>query len=230
MEMKSKVLIVDDDQAVLDILEKTVIAADMLADTSLSAEEALGKLQKETYDVILMDINMPGIDGFQAILKVRELGITTPIMIVRGRKEDADTLYGLDIGADDYITKPFNPVTIGAKIKALIRLSRSRSGNNANTVIQSGPFSFDTSSLRFYKNGEEILLTSKESAMMKLLLDNPKRIFTKDMLYEMVWGDILTDENAVMVYINRLRQKVEDDPAEPRYIQTVRGLGYKFVV
>ena len=153
----------------------------------------------------------------------------TPIIIVSGRKEDYDTLYGLDIGADDYVTKPFNPIVLGAKVKALIRRSKgSLHGTEAGTVA--GPFQYNTTTLRFYKNDKEVVLSSKENAIIKLFMDNVNRIFPKEMIYSMVWGEAIVDENAVMVYINRLRQKIEDDPASPRYIQTVRGLGYRFVV
>ena len=148
-------------------------------------------------------------------------------MIVSSRKEDYDTLYGLDIGADDYITKPFNPVVLAAKVKALIRRSRGGMGGN---VITAGPFRYHTSTLRFYKNNQEIILTSRENAMMKLFLDNVNRVFSKEMLYELIWGEAIVDENAIMVYINRLRQKIEENPSQPQFIQTVRGLGYRFTV
>ena len=97
-------------------------------------------------------------------------------------------------------------------------------------MITAGPFRYDTHTLRLYKNGEEVILSSKENAMMKLFIDNINRIFPKDMIYEMIWGESIIDENAIMVYINRLRQKIEDDPSKPVYIQTVRGLGYRFVI
>ena len=138
-------------------------------------------------------------------------------------------IFALDVGADDYVTKPFNPVTLGAKVKALIR--RSRNGlPGADSLITAGPFTYNTSTLRFYKNGVEILLSAKENAMMKLFIDNVNRIFSKDMLYDLLWGEAIIDENAIMVYVNRLRAKIEEDPARPAYIQTVRGLGYRFVV
>ena len=151
------------------------------------------------------------------------------MIIVSGRKEDFDTLYGLDIGADDYITKPFNPVTLGAKVKALIRRSRNTLPEAEHTIT-AGPFTYNTSTLRLYKNGVEIPLSAKENAMMKLFIDNVNRIFSKDMLYDMIWGETVIDENAIMVYVSRLRQKIEDDPATPKYIQNVRGIGYRFVV
>lgn len=227
--MADTVLIVDDDQAVLTMLYKVIKSNGIDAHTAVSGEEALELLDHEVYDLILLDVNLHGMDGFEVVQAVRRRGLKTPIIIVSGRKEDYDTLYGLDIGADDYITKPFNPITLGAKVKALIRRSRDHLPG-ADTVLTAGPFQYNTSTLRFYKDGAEIPLSSKENAMMKLFLDNVNRIFSKDMLYDLIWGEAIIDENAIMVYVNRLRQKIEEDPAHPRYIQTVRGLGYRFVV
>ena len=227
--MPDIVLIADDDQAVLTMLYKVVRSNGIEADTAASGEEALALLEQKPYDLLLLDVNMHGIDGFQVVQAIRRRGLKLPIIIVSGRKEDYDTLYGLDIGADDYVTKPFNPVTLGAKVKALIRRSRNHLPG-VDSVIAAGPFQYNTSTLRFYKNGREILLSSKENAMMKLFIDNVNRIFSKDMLYDLIWGEAIIDENAIMVYVNRLRQKIEEDPSNPRYIQTVRGLGYRFVV
>ncbi|MGF0007047.1 response regulator transcription factor [Eubacteriales bacterium SGI.150] len=227
--MPDIVLIADDDQAVLTMLYKVVRSNGIEADTAASGEEALALLEQKPYDLLLLDVNMHGMDGFQVVQAIRRRGLKLPIIIVSGRKEDYDTLYGLDIGADDYVTKPFNPVTLGAKVKALIRRSRNHLPG-VDSVIAAGPFQYNTSTLRFYKNGREILLSSKENAMMKLFIDNVNRIFSKDMLYDLIWGEAIIDENAIMVYVNRLRQKIEEDPSNPQYIQTVRGLGYRFVV
>lgn len=227
--MADWVLIVDDDEAVQTMLYKVIRSNGLLADTVSGGEQALERVNSKQYDLILLDINMRGMDGFQVIHELRRRRNRTPIIIVSGRQEDYDTLYGLDIGADDYITKPFNPVVLGAKVKALIRRSKG-SVAGAEPTLTAGPFSYNTSTLRFYKNEKEIILSSKENAIMKLFMDNINRIFPKDMIYEMIWGETIIDENAIMVYINRLRQKIEDDPSSPRYIQTVRGLGYRFVV
>lgn len=224
--MADSVLIVDDDESVLTMLNKVIRSAGMDANTVSGGKQALELVRERPFDIILLDVNLRDMDGFQVIQELRGRGVKTPIIIVSGLKEDYDTLYGLDIGADDYITKPFNPVILAAKVKALIR--RSRGGSDS--VISAGPFRYHTSTLRFYKNGQEIILSSKENAMMKLFLDNVNRIFPKDMLYELIWGEAIVDENAIMVYINRLRQKIEEDPSHPRFIQTVRGLGYRFVV
>lgn len=227
--MADTVLIVDDDEAVLTMLRKVMKSSGIESDAARSGGEAIELAGRGHYDLMLLDINMPGMDGFEVIQTLRGRGLKLPIIVVSGRKEDYDALYGLDIGADDYLTKPFNPVTLGAKVKALIRRSRGDM-TGAGGILAAGPFRYDTSTLRFYKDGAEIVLSSKENAMMKLFLDNVNRIFTKDMIYDMVWGSSIVDENAIMVYINRLRQKIEMDPARPVYIQTVRGLGYRFVV
>lgn len=227
--MADHVLIVDDDEAVRTMLYKVIRSNGIEADTAAGGMEALNLIGQKTYDLILLDINMHGMDGFQVIQKIRRQGINTPIIVVSGRVEDYDMLYGLDIGADDYVTKPFNPVVLGAKVKALIRRSKNNPSASKD-LLTAGPFQYNTSTLRFYKNGEEILLSAKENAMIKLFMDNVNRVFSKDMIYELVWGEAIIDENAIMVYINRLRQKIEEDPGKPKYIQTVRGLGYRFVI
>jgi len=227
--MVDTVLIVDDDAAVQTMLRKVIRSNGLEPETASSGEEALKMIGKREYALILLDVNMHGVDGFEVLRRLRGQDVRTPVIIISGRQEDYDTLYGLDIGADDYVTKPFNPVILGAKVKALIRRSKGAL-QGGEAMIVAGPFRYDTRALRFYKNGSEIVLSSKENAMMKLFIDNVNRVFSKDMIYEQIWGSAIIDENAIMVYINRLRQKIEEDPSKPEYIQTVRGLGYRFVV
>ena len=223
------ILVCDDEKDIVSALNIYLSAEGYRVLTAYDGYQALRLLDREEVHLILLDVNLMGMDGFQVVQTLRQRGVRTPIIIVSGRKEDYDTLYGLDIGADDYVTKPFNPVTLGAKVKALIR--RSRNGlPGADSLITAGPFTYNTSTLRFYKNGVEIPLSAKENAMMKLFIDNVNRIFSKDMLYDLLWGEAIIDENAIMVYVNRLRAKIEEDPAHPAYIQTGRGLGYRFVV
>lgn len=223
----SKVLIVDDDINVLTTLTKAIEAGGLKYQTANSGLDALKILETESFDCIMIDINMQGMNGFETIQEIKKRKNETPIVIVSGRKEDSDTIYCLDIGADDYITKPFNPVTLAAKIKAIIRRNKKADDNK---IISIGPFTYNSSTLRFYKNDIEISLSSKENALIKLFLDEPNRVFTRDMLYEMIWDNVIIDEQTVIVYINRLRQKIEDNPNKPKYIQTVRGIGYRFTI
>ena len=228
--MADKVLIVDDDPAIQKMLEKVMNSNHLEADIASDGRTALEMIRRGRYQVILLDINMGDIDGFEVIKKTRSEGNVTPIIIISGRNEDYDALYGLSVGADDYITKPFRPVVLGAKVIALIRRNSLQAGA-ASSVITRGCFKYDTTTRRFYKNDQLIDLSSKENSMMLLFMQNPERVFTKDMIYEHVWDNtIIVDNNAIMVYINRLRNKIEDNPQKPVYIQTVRGVGYRFSV
>lgn len=228
--MADKVLIVDDDPSISKLLEKVMHSNGMETATAGSGLEALNLLRNHTYDMILMDIMLGDMEGFEVIKHLRGQGIKTPVMIVSGRNEDYDSLYGLSLGADDYITKPFRPLVLGAKVKALIRRNKDMVLSNSE-VLECGPFSYNTSTMRFYKGDEEIVLSSKEASLMLLFMKHPGQVFTKDMIYEHVWGNtIAVDDNAIMVYINRLRGKIEVNRQKPEYIVTVRGLGYRFVV
>ena len=223
------VLVCDDEKDIVSALSIYLKSDGYQVYKAYNGKEALELLKHHTYDVILMDIMLGDMEGFEVIKRLRNQGISTPVMIVSGRNEDYDSLYGLSLGADDYITKPFRPLVLGAKVKALIRRNKNLVLDNSDT-LECGPFSYDTTTMRFYKNGEELILSSKESALLLLFMKNPQQVFTKDMIYEHVWGNtVAVDDNAIMVYINRLRGKIEDDRQNPAYILTIRGLGYRFV-
>lgn len=224
--MADRVLIIDADMQSRTVLGRALRAAMMVTEAAVSGEDGIERIAQAEYDLVLLDIDLPGIDGFHVIQTVRQRGSRVPIVVVSSHSEDYEQLYALDLGADDYVTKPFNPVVLAAKVRALIRRSR---GLPMEDIITAGPFTYNTGTLRFYKNGDEIVLSSKENAMMKLFMDNVDRIFSRSRLYDLIWGGSIVDENTVMVYISRLRAKIEDDPAKPKYIQTVRGLGYRFV-
>ncbi len=224
--MTPKALIVEDDEAVRNTLAKVLTSSGLQSSMTATGQEAVEKLRQEAFDVVLLDLNLDGMDGFEVIHTLRSAGNQIPVMIVSGRTEDVDMLYSLEIGADDYITKPFNPVTLAAKVKALIRRSQA---STIAAAIEVGPFRFDNETLKLFKDGTELPLSAKESAIMKLFLDNPNRIFSKSSLYDLIWGKTSVDDSAIVVYINRLRNKIENDPSRPAYIQTVRGLGYRFV-
>lgn len=218
-------MIIDADIHSRTVLGRALRAAMMVTEAAVSGEDGIERIAQAEYDLVLLDIDLPGIDGFHVIQTVRQRGSRVPMVVVSSHSEDYEQLYALDLGADDYVTKPFNPVVLAAKARALIRRSR---GLPMEDIITAGPFTYNTGTLRFYKNGDEIVLSSKENAMMKLFMDNVDRIFSRSRLYDLIWGGSIVDENTVMVYISRLRAKIEDDPAKPKYIQTVRGLGYRF--
>lgn len=227
--MSDKILIVDDDISICKLLDKVMKSNELETTIATNGMEALSILKNNTFDVILIDIMLGDMEGFEVIKKIRSQGISTPVMIISGRTEDYDSLYGLSIGADDYITKPFRPVILGAKVKALIRRNKNMVLENSS-IVECGPFSYNTSTMRFYKNGNEIDLSSKEGILMLLFMQHPQQVFTKDMIYEHVWGNMIAvDDNAIMVYINRLRGKIEENRQKPTHILTVRGLGYRFV-
>ena len=227
--MADKVLIVDDDPAICKLLEKVMRSNELDPTIAMSGKEALNIIKNHTFDIILMDVMLGDMEGFEVIKKIRSQGISTPVMIVSGRNEDYDSLYGLSLGADDYITKPFRPLVLGAKVKALIRRNKNLVLDSSD-MLESGPFSYDSSTMRFYKNGEELILSAKESALLLLFMKHPQQVFTKDMIYEHVWGNtVAIDDNAIMVYINRLRGKIEENKQSPQHIITIRGLGYRFI-
>lgn len=228
--MQDHVLIVDDDPAISKLLERIVRSNDMDATVANCGKEALALLGEHTYDIILMDVMLGDMEGFDVIKRIRGEGNTTPVMIISGRNEDFDSLYGLSLGADDYVTKPFRPLVVGAKIKAMVRRNKHMGSDDHSKLLEVGPFSYDSTTMRFYKNGEELILSAKEGALMLFFMQHPQQVFTKDMIYEQVWGtSVAIDDNAIMVYINRLRSKIEDDRQNPQHIVTLRGLGYRFV-
>ncbi|MCR5291130.1 MAG: response regulator transcription factor [Treponema sp.] len=225
--MSDKVLIADDDEAISKLLSKVLLLNGFEPHTVNDGLKALQELKKDTYQLLLLDVMMPNLDGFQVIKRIRQEGNTIPIIVVSGKNEDYDALYGLDIGADDYIMKPFNPIVLGAKAKALVRRTHIQTEGSDNCTKR-GCFTFDNKTMRLYKNDTEIILSSKEKQLMKLFIDYPDQVFPKNVLYEQIWGELVVDENAIMVYINRLRNKIEEDPKNPKYINTVWGIGYSF--
>ncbi len=228
--MNNKVLIVDDDPAICKLLQKVMDNNSLVSSIANSGEEAIIALKESFFDIILLDVTLGDMDGFDVIKEIRAMGMDTPVIIISGNDDDFDVLYGLNIGADDYITKPFNPITIGAKVKAVIRRDKTSQTKNDRIIVVSR-FKFDTDTLKFFKDNNEILLSNKEAKMMQLFLKNPNKVFTKEMIYEQIWGDtIVVDDNTIMVYISRLREKIEENAKSPKHIKTVRGVGYRFTL
>ena len=223
-----RVLVVDDEKLIVKGIKFSLEQDDMQVDCAYDGEEALNLARQTEYDMVLLDVMLPKLTGFDVCQQIREFS-NMPIIMLTAKGEDMDKILGLEYGADDYITKPFRPLVLGAKVRALIRRNKNLVLDNSDT-LECGPFSYDTTTMRFYKNGEELILSSKESALLLLFMKHPQQVFTKDMIYEHVWGNtVAVDDNAIMVYINRLRGKIEDDRQNPAYILTIRGLGYRFV-
>lgn len=226
---QDKVLIVDDDIHILRMASR-ILQSDGISTTEVSSgREALNQILYSHYDLILLDINLDDLDGFSIVKKARAQGISTPIIIISGNTEEYNTIFGLGIGADDYLTKPVSPAILGAKVKALIRRNRTAM-EQSEKLLERGPFSFDLETYSLYMEGREIPLTSKEKQLVCLFLKNINTVFTKEMLFEQVWKDRAVDDNTIMVNIRNIRAKIEPDPKNPRYLKTVWGMGYQFVL
>lgn len=226
---KNRILIAEDDKDILSLL-RLYLEKDgfdvLFAEDGLVAYDLL---EQEEPDLVISDIMMPGMNGYDLIQKIRKSRNNVPIIILSAKNQDNDKILGLDIGADDYMTKPFNPLELVAHVKAALRRFYSLgSGETAATSYQVGELEIDIERARFTKKGEEISLTPFEFKIMTLLMKNPGRVFTKVQIYEYISGEYYeTDENALMVHMSKLRDKIEDDRNEPKYIKTIRGLGYK---
>ena len=224
-----QLLIVEDDIGLNQGLCKALKADDRQIISCHDLKAAREQLLCGSVSLVLLDINLPDGSGLELLREIKENTPGIPVILLTANDTDLDIVDGLERGADDYITKPFRPLVLGAKVKALIRRNKDRILDHAS-LLECGPFSYQYTTMRFFKQGQELDFSSRESALFLLFLQNPGQIFTKDMIYEAVWGNsVAVDDNAIMVYINRLRSKIEDDRQKPAHILTVRGLGYRFV-
>ena len=226
---RNKILIAEDDRDIIDLLR---LYLEKEGYEVLSAEDglvAMDLLQDEKPDLVICDIMMPGMNGFDLIKKVRESENNVPIIVLSAKNQDEDKIRGLDIGADDYMTKPFNPLEIVAHVRAALRRFYQLGGESAPANVYTvGELSIDVEKVLFTKNGKAIDLTPFEFKVMTLFMKNPGRVFTKVQVYEHINGEYFeNDENTLMVHMSKLRDKIEDDRNNPKYIKTVRGLGYK---
>lgn len=226
-----RLLIVEDDIEISGMLKEYLQTEGFDIVTAKDGQEGYDKFGIEHFDLVLLDIMIPKINGIELMKKIRQQSFI-PILIISAKDTDSDKAFGLGLGADDYITKPFSLTEISARIKANIRRTTSYlpSATNENSKsLTLGNITIDFETYMVVKNGKQIKLTSKEFAILQLLMNNPKKVFTKEQLYAKVWkDDYISDENAVNVHISRIRNKIEDNPREPIYILTVWGIGYKF--
>lgn len=224
----SKILIVEDEETIAelekDYLELSGFEVEIETDGTKGLERALA----EDFDLFILDLMLPGTDGFEICKRVRAEK-NTPILMVSAKKDDIDKIRGLGLGADDYITKPFSITEVMARIKANIRRNTEYAAvQPEQTKLVWGPLVMNLENHTVIKSGEIIELTAKEFDILRLLLENPQRVYTKAQIYSLIWNDAyMGDENAVNVHISRLRTKIEDDPRKPQVVITVWGIGYK---
>ncbi|AEF18336.1 two component transcriptional regulator, winged helix family [Thermoanaerobacterium xylanolyticum LX-11] len=224
----SRILIVDDEKPIVEILKYNLEKNGYSTIEAYDGEEGLKMAQEKNPDLILLDVMLPKMDGF-TVLRILRQTMTTPILMLTAKEEEVDKVLGLELGADDYVTKPFSMRELIARVKANLRRSGISNGETMSNVLSVNSLNIDLSKYRVEKNGKPIELTSREFDLLKFLVANRGLIFSREMLLEKVWGyEYFGDVRTVDVTIRRLREKIEDDPANPRYIHTKRGVGYYF--
>lgn len=225
--MGKRVLVVDDEKLIVKGIRFSLEQDGMEVDCAYDGEEALEKIKDSEYDIILLDVMLPKLNGFEVCQQVREFS-SVPIVMLTAKGEDMDKILGLEYGADDYITKPFNILEVKARIKAIIRRTAPKP-KEAEKIIESGDMKLDCESRRVYVAGKEINLTAKEFELLELLVLNPNKVYGREALLKLVWGnDYPGDVRTVDVHIRRLREKIEQNPSEPKYVHTKWGVGYYY--
>ena len=224
-----KILIIEDEKHIAELERDYLESYGMEADIAFTGEEGLQKALSHSYDLILLDLMLPGTNGLELCKKIRE-DIEVPIVIVTAKNEDIDKIRGFDRGADDYIVKPFNPSELIARVKAHIsRYHRLIQRDGDQHVIKVGELVADTRARRVFVKGTERTLTAKEYELLVFLASNPNIVFSKDHLFERIWSaDAIGDSSTVTVHVRKIREKIEEDPSRPEYIETVWGVGYRF--
>lgn len=224
-----KVLIIEDEQNIAELERDYLEVNGIDSDIATTGEEGMKLATENDYNLILLDLMLPGIDGFELCKRLRQT-LDIPILMVTARKEDIDKIRGFDRGADDYIVKPFNPNELVARVKAHIsRYERLTKKNQNQNEIQVRNLRIDPDSRSVYIQEKEKIFTAKEFDLLFFLASNPNIVFTKEQLFERIWGyDSLGDISTVTVHIRKIREKIEDEPSNPEYIETIWGVGYRF--
>ena len=227
--MAKKVLVVDDEKLIVKGIRFSLEQDGMEVECAYDGEEALKLATENQYEMILLDIMLPKMDGFEVCQQIRGFS-DVPIVMLTARGDDMDKILGLDYGADDYITKPFNILEVKARIKAIMRrTSGKREKEEAVKVIESGDLKLDGESRRLFILGKEINLTAKEFDLLELLVMNPGKVYSRENLLNIVWGyEYPGDVRTVDVHVRRLREKIEKNPSEPKYVHTKWGVGYYY--
>ncbi|MBE5927180.1 MAG: response regulator transcription factor [Lachnospiraceae bacterium] len=227
--MGNKILVVDDEKSIVKGLKFSLEKENMVVDCAYDGEEAVNLAKQNEYDMVLLDVMLPKLDGFEVCQKIREFS-SMPIIMLTAKGDDMDKILGLEYGADDYITKPFNILEVKARIKAIIRRSSNSEKKQDNSkVIIKGELKLDLESRRVFIESKEINLTAKEFDLLELLITNPNKVYGREKLLSVVWGyEYPGDVRTVDVHVRRLREKIETNPSEPKYVYTKWGLGYYF--
>lgn len=227
--MGKKILVVDDEKLIVKGIRFSLEQDGMEVTCAYDGEEALEYARREEYDLILLDIMLPKMTGFEVCQQIREFS-GVPIVMLTAKGDDMDKILGLEYGADDYITKPFNILEVKARIKAIMRrVEPKKAQAGAVRTIDSGDMHLDCDGRRVYIKGREIGLTAKEFEVLELLMLNPNKVYSRENLLKLVWGaDYPGDVRTVDVHIRRLREKIEENPSEPKYVHTKWGVGYYF--
>lgn len=227
--MKYRILIAEDDNDIVEILRLYLENEGFILSINSNGEEALNSFKEHKADLALIDIMMPKLNGYDLIKKMREIS-NIPIIVMSAKNLDSDKILGLTMGADDYLTKPFNPLEVVARVKSQLRRYydlNTNPGDDVN-IISAGDLVLDPSNLSIIKKGIAISITPTEFKILSMLMKTPGKIYTKMQIFENINGDYYeSDDNTLMVHISKIREKIEDDPKNPAYLKTVRGLGYK---
>lgn len=228
--MSNKILIAEDDEDIIGLLRLYLEKEGYELVLATNGEEAFQKLLQEKISLAILDIMMPKMNGYELTKKIREIS-QIPILILSARNQDSEKILGLDLGADDYLTKPFNPLEVIARVKSLLRRSYEFKVKDSeeDNIVTIGEITLNYEDRIVIKNGVEVQLTATEYKILALLMQKPGRVFTKAQIYKYINGEYYqSDDNSLMVHISRIREKIESDPKNPIYVKTIRGLGYKF--
>jgi two-component system alkaline phosphatase synthesis response regulator PhoP len=227
--MQATILLVEDEAAIAAFVQTALEREGFAVEAVKDGQQALAHVNQALPDLIILDLMLPGLDGLEVCRAVRRMPTYVPIIMLTARAEDVDKVVGLELGADDYITKPFNTRELVARVRAVLRLARSQAEIGESDRLRLGRLEIDLTGRTVAVGGQPVDLTPKEFDLLVLLASHPGRVFGRETLLEKVWGyDYLGDSRTVDVHIQRLRRKLEEDPHHPRYLLTVRSIGYKF--
>jgi DNA-binding response OmpR family regulator len=225
-----KILIIEDDISIAELERDYFEINGLVAEIETRGDAGIERAKTGDYDLVVLDLMLPGVDGFEVCRRIRA-ALDIPVLMVSARKEDIDKIRGLGLGADDYVTKPFSPGELVARVKAHLARFERLTGNSQRSPeeIRIRGLHIDKSARRVLLNRQEVELTAKEFDLLSLLAANPDRVFEKEELFERVWGlECLGDSATLTVHIRKIREKIEADPSNPQYIETIWGIGYRF--